>query len=217
MLPDWTPTLAWFLAGICATGGFWYFLSQKNYIATLWTGFAAVCLALLAVTMHVHNSMARPREPQPVVQANPPSDVVHAPAPEPGVPKAHTPEGLDEAQLAAADPSYSPMTMSEYFDAWYRKATTSLQRDELERQMLKRRIVWNGKVKSVETERDGRISVVVEPPDGTYGTAFLDFDQSHRQDLLNLRKDQEIRFTGVISSYVSSPFLSQCRLLRVLK
>ena len=122
----------------------------------------------------------------------------------------------EEARVAASDPSYSPMTMEEYFDAWYRKATTSLQRDELERQMLGRRVIWSGIVKSVDSESDTVIRIVVEPTNGSYGTAFLDFNRSQRQDLLKLHDKQRIRFTGVIRNYVASPFLSQCTLLRVL-
>ena len=37
MTPDWLHQLLWYLSGICATGAVWYFLSQKNYRATIWT------------------------------------------------------------------------------------------------------------------------------------------------------------------------------------
>lgn len=83
--------------------------------------------------------------------------------------------------------------------------------------MLGRRVIWSGTIKSVESKSDALLSVVVEPIDGTHGTAFLDFDQSQRQDLLELHDKQQIRFTGVIRGYVASPFLSECRLLRLLK
>ena len=109
------------------------------------------------------------------------------------------------------------MTLEEYFDAWYHKATTSLQRDELERQMLGRRVIWNGTIRSVESKSENLLRIVVEPIDASYGQAFLDFDQSQRQELLRLHEKQKIRFTGVIHSYVASPFLSRCKLLQVLK
>lgn len=34
--PDWLLNLTWFAAGISATGALWYFLSQRNYHASLW-------------------------------------------------------------------------------------------------------------------------------------------------------------------------------------
>src|SRR5680860_790570 len=65
MLPDWLLQVTWFLAAVCATGGFWYFLSQKNQFGTLWMGFGALSLMLLAVTFHIHNGLARPAEVTP--------------------------------------------------------------------------------------------------------------------------------------------------------
>jgi hypothetical protein len=223
MIPDWLLQLTWFLAGVCATGGFWYFLSQKNHIATLWMGFGALVLALLAVAFHIHNGLfwradgsrsvgsgiASSAEPKPAIPPPSPSETARDGAPD-------SPE-LQAAKIAAADPHFSPMTLEEYFDAWYHKATTSLQRDELERQMLGRRVIWNGMIRSVESKSENLLRIVVEPIDASYGQAFLDFDQSQRQELLRLHEKQKIRFTGVIHSYVASPFLSRCKLLQVLK
>jgi len=45
--------VAWFAAGICATGAFWYFLSQKDYTGTVVTGVGAFVFAGLAVYLHV--------------------------------------------------------------------------------------------------------------------------------------------------------------------
>jgi len=122
----------------------------------------------------------------------------------------------EEAFIAAKDQFYSPMTMEEYFDAWYHKATTSLQRDALEEQMLNRRIIWVGRIKSIESKEDGSVQMIVGQPDESYGSTFLNFDKSQRPELLKLHKDQRIRFTGIIGYFVVSPFLRDCRILRVL-
>jgi hypothetical protein len=59
MFPNWLLQLTWFLASVCATGAFWYFLSQKNQLGTQWTGFGAIVFVLLAVTLHIRNGLAR--------------------------------------------------------------------------------------------------------------------------------------------------------------
>jgi hypothetical protein len=59
MIPDFVPYVTWFVAGIFATGAFWYFLSQRNYHMSLWAAFLAVVLALLAVAFHIHNDLVR--------------------------------------------------------------------------------------------------------------------------------------------------------------
>lgn len=83
MTPDWLVQLTWFAAGIAATGGFWYFLGQRNYHGTLWAGYFTVMFALLAVAFLVRNDLIRreakhmgaveslPHEAQPSLQAIP--------------------------------------------------------------------------------------------------------------------------------------------------
>jgi len=139
------------------------------------------------------------------------------PAVNPQEPASNRPDDSEEeAFIAAKDQSYSPMTMEEYFDAWYHKATTSLQRDAVQEQMLNRRVIWVGRINSVESKGDGSVLMIVGPPDGSYGSTFLTFDKSQRPELLKLHKDQRIRFTGIIEHFVASPFLRDCRILRVL-
>jgi hypothetical protein len=220
MFPDWLLQLTWFCAGVCATGGFWYFLTQKNYVAALWMGFGAVVLVLLGISFHIHNTLVRRAETATLNSVSPPASGQNgSPAASPtktALGEAAETSELEEARIATSDSRYSAMTMEEFFDAWYNKSTTGLQREELERRMLDRRVIWSGIVKSVEAESDTLLRVTVEPIDGSYGTAFLDFDQSQRQELLGLDENQRIRFTGVIRSYVASPFLKECKLLRVL-
>lgn len=57
MIPDWMNQVLWFVAGVFATGAVWYFLSQKNYHAALWSGFAAAMILLLNVTLLIRNNL----------------------------------------------------------------------------------------------------------------------------------------------------------------
>jgi hypothetical protein len=217
MIPEWLIQLTWFAASVCATGVFWFFLSNKNYVATLWTGFATIVLSLAAVTLHIHNDIKRRAADAPE-SALPETAVIES-VPSTAPIDAANPAAADhdDAAIATADSKYSPMTMEEYFDGWYHKATTSLQRDDLEARMLNRRIIWSGQIETIETGHNGNIRVIVHPIDGSYGTAFLDFDKSQRPELVQLQKDARIRFTARIRSFVASPFLSECKILRVLK
>jgi hypothetical protein len=52
VIPDWMVQVAWFAAGVCATGAFWYFLSQNDYTWTVVTGLGALVFAGLAVYLH---------------------------------------------------------------------------------------------------------------------------------------------------------------------
>ena len=72
MIPTWAVTLVWFLAGVFATGAFWYFLGQKNKLGTLWTGFLTVAFALLAIALQIHNDLlSRTRDAQTAVDVPP--------------------------------------------------------------------------------------------------------------------------------------------------
>jgi hypothetical protein len=59
MTPDWVYQALWSISGVFATGAFWYFLSQQNYRATIWSGYAAVVVALLAVALLIRNDVIR--------------------------------------------------------------------------------------------------------------------------------------------------------------
>jgi len=57
--PDWVHQLAWFTAGVFATGALWYYAGQKNSLATLWSAFAALVTCALAVTLMIRNDLIR--------------------------------------------------------------------------------------------------------------------------------------------------------------
>jgi len=52
VIPDRMVQVAWFAARFCATGAFWYFLSQHDYTWTVVTGLGALVFASLAVYLH---------------------------------------------------------------------------------------------------------------------------------------------------------------------
>ena len=61
----------WFGAGVGGTGALWYFLSQRNYFAAVWTGCATAVVVMLAVCLHIRND--RLRSEQHTATANPSS------------------------------------------------------------------------------------------------------------------------------------------------
>lgn len=54
-VPDWLPNATWFVAGIFATGAFWYFLSKDDYVATALSALGAVLFAIVSVVLHKAN------------------------------------------------------------------------------------------------------------------------------------------------------------------
>jgi hypothetical protein len=59
MTPDWFFQVMWFSAGVGGSGALWYFLSQRNYHAAIWTGFVTVAVILLAIALYIRNSLLR--------------------------------------------------------------------------------------------------------------------------------------------------------------
>jgi hypothetical protein len=58
-VPEWLLTVLWFIAGIGATGAFWYFLSMRNYAAAVAAGIATITVIVLIVSIHVRNDRLR--------------------------------------------------------------------------------------------------------------------------------------------------------------
>lgn len=56
MIPGWMIALTWFVAAVLA-GAIWYFW-DKSKIGVLWGVSATIVLAVVAVTMHIHNELA---------------------------------------------------------------------------------------------------------------------------------------------------------------
>lgn len=222
IIPDWMLQLTWFAAGVCATGAIWYFLAQKRRGGALLAGLGAFAFAALAVAFHIRNDHILTRAVEYRTEAG---------SPEPSfAPRNVTPESRPrvaaaglileeqaEAKLAVTSRDFSPMSSDEYFTAWYETSKTSLQRDDLESRMLNKRVIWSGTVDTIKTSSEGAIEVVVKPPSGIYGSAFLEFDASQREMFLPIEPKQTIRFTCLIKNFVASPFLKECKLLSVAK
>jgi heme/copper-type cytochrome/quinol oxidase subunit 2 len=54
-IPDWIIQVTWFVAGICATGALWYFLSTKEYTMAVIAVIGAVVFSLIAISLHRSN------------------------------------------------------------------------------------------------------------------------------------------------------------------
>jgi len=52
IVPDWLIQSLWFLAGICATGAFWYFLSKNDVVFTLLSAVGTLIFSSLAIYHH---------------------------------------------------------------------------------------------------------------------------------------------------------------------
>ena len=74
MTPDWLFQVMWFGASVGATGAIWYFLSQRNYHAVLWWGFATAIVILLAVTLHIRNDLLRSEQQPTTTNPSPASE-----------------------------------------------------------------------------------------------------------------------------------------------
>ena len=66
-IPDWVIQAVWFAAGICATGAFWYFLSQKDIAFTVGAGVGAVAFAAVAIALHMRKDGASSRDGKEVL------------------------------------------------------------------------------------------------------------------------------------------------------
>lgn len=59
--PEWVVTASWFVAGIWATGSFWYFLSAANRGGAIGSAAGAILFTLLAIVLHIRNDSLNPR------------------------------------------------------------------------------------------------------------------------------------------------------------
>jgi hypothetical protein len=55
MTANWLITVVWFIAGICATGSFWYFLGAKSAPGAIMSGIGAVLAGAVAVVLMIRN------------------------------------------------------------------------------------------------------------------------------------------------------------------
>jgi hypothetical protein len=62
MAPDWLINTVWFIAGISATGGFWYFLGSKNLPGTALSAFGTIAAVTLAIYLNRRNDRLKAGE-----------------------------------------------------------------------------------------------------------------------------------------------------------
>ena len=59
MAPEWIIQTIFLFASILGSGAVFYFLSQMQYHAALWSWFTTVVLILAGVAVYIHNDMLR--------------------------------------------------------------------------------------------------------------------------------------------------------------
>ena len=192
-------------------------LSLWNKIGVIGSLASVVGLALPGIALVLATGRSsHPTDPQSTVRHSDaaPNDTLQAAIP--SVKEAPVKLQREEARIGSEAENFSPITIEEFFSRMYVTSATSLQIDEFEKQMLGKTVIWTGRINSIEPGHDNTVRVTVIPPSGQYGTAFLDFDLSQRQEFLGLKKGQLIQLTGIIRNFVASPFLKNCRLLSIL-
>jgi hypothetical protein len=55
MVPGWLLLTIWFIAGIAATGSFWYFLGVRNAIGAIGSACIAIIAVILAIALQIRN------------------------------------------------------------------------------------------------------------------------------------------------------------------
>ncbi len=120
----------------------------------------------------------------------------------------------EDARIAVKSDSFSSISVNGFFSRFF-NAGSSLQRDELENQLLGRTVIWNGYVQAVENSHENSIQIIVGSGlKKTLNKVYLNFDEKYREDLLQLNEGDFIRFTGVIRRiFIGDPYLENCRLL----
>jgi len=145
-----------------------------------------------------------------------PTETPATPAPHHSAPAAKPATQIPGEILAATgDEAYSPITLEQFYATYYDKALTTLQQEELARQFLGRRVIWEGVVKSVESDPSGTITVIIESQKSDWTKVFMKFDEQHKSHLLRIKPRQTIRATGILRNVVASPFVRECTLLKV--
>jgi hypothetical protein len=125
-------------------------------------------------------------------------------------------EGTDEAAIAAASASFSPISMTEFFSTAISMSLTSLQRSEFISQHTNRRVIWEGDVATIDESRDKiRVGLTDKKPDMVY-IAFFSFPTGHRSDFLALKHGQRIKITGILREWnVTTADLDSSRIIKV--
>jgi hypothetical protein len=125
-------------------------------------------------------------------------------------------DGIDEAAIAASSSSFSPISMSEFFNTAISMSLTDLQRTDFISQQSGRRVIWEGAIATVNDDRD-KISVGLTDykSDFVY-IAFFSFPPDHRSDFVALKPGQRVRITGILREWhVTNAQLDSSRIIKI--
>jgi hypothetical protein len=186
MTPNWLFQVMWFGAGVGGSGAVWYFLSQRNYHAVVWTGFGTVVVVLLAVALYIRND--RLRSAQQTATASP-SPAAERPAPE--EPKVYLQEKSPNEVVARIN-SLNP-----------------LERDLVAKQTyIGRWVRWCGEILSIRSSSSflegGAFTVMVCDPLFGHAHASLEFLSTERHLVEPLQEGDLISYEAKITRAFST-------------
>lgn len=116
----------------------------------------------------------------------------------------------------ATDPAYSPVTLEQFYETYYNKSLTGLQQEHFVEGIMNKRVVWEGIIKNIEPESDGKqVSIRIISPKNDQWVAHMKFSKNHLDELLKLKEGQKIKITGFLRNVVASPFVRECSIVRV--
>jgi hypothetical protein len=114
------------------------------------------------------------------------------------------------------DPAYSPVTLEQFHQTYYSESLTQLQQEHFVEGLMNKRVIWEGTIKSVETDSDGKqVTIKIISPENERWLAFMKFPRDRLDELLRLKVGQKIRVTGILRNVVASPFVRECSIVRV--
>jgi len=198
MTPEWLFQVIWYSAGVGGTGALWYFLSERNYHAAIWTGFATGVVVLLAVALHIRNSILQ-RKRQ--TDTNNPSPLPDQPTP------ANLPaEGTSSSTQPSNDPKIFLQVKSPDEIVTRIKSLNPLERKPVTEQTYAGRWVrWSGTIIRIEPFsfiRSGGYTVSVDG--GPFVTARLEFLPIERHLVEPLQESDLISYEAKIATVDST-------------
>lgn len=117
------------------------------------------------------------------------------------------------ADVATSAKAFSAVTFEEFMEAIYSWELTDLQRGQFVKQHVGKTVIWEGNVAGVSEAGDVISVLLRHSPDSRY-LAFLAFDPSSRDELLQLDRGTKIEVACLLEDWGAEAELINCRLLR---
>ena len=123
------------------------------------------------------------------------------------------------ASIPGSPPASSPITLQQFYAAYYDKSLTELQQKDFLSRTVNKKVTWQGIVTSVDSGRDF-ISVGIRDPESVsprpFRFAMLFFGLDHHDEFLKVNIGDEITVAGVLEEEIRlAPSLKDCELLDV--